>query len=116
MTLLQQAGGFKVERGISGFPTGFCATYGSGHPVIAILVTPAFVAGIHRVRSRVYQPINAISAAVWAVGIGVGGYLVGPPVLDAFQDVGLAFSVIIVAVVVAIVALEVWRRRRKRRP
>ncbi len=22
--------GFKVERGISGFPTGFCATYGSG--------------------------------------------------------------------------------------
>ena len=22
--------GFAVERGISGFPTGFCATYGSG--------------------------------------------------------------------------------------
>ena len=29
--LLEQEG-FKVERGIAGFPTGFCATYGSGEP------------------------------------------------------------------------------------
>ncbi|MGH7089640.1 MAG: hypothetical protein ACREFQ_12145, partial [Stellaceae bacterium] len=29
-------GGFRVERGIAGFPTGFCATYGSGTPVIAL--------------------------------------------------------------------------------
>ena len=36
MTGLLQTGGFKLERGISGFPTGFCATYGSGHPVVAI--------------------------------------------------------------------------------
>jgi aminobenzoyl-glutamate utilization protein B len=28
--------GFKVERGISGFPTSFLATYGSGAPVIAV--------------------------------------------------------------------------------
>lgn len=32
---LEEAG-FKVERGISGFPTGFCATYGEGEPVIAL--------------------------------------------------------------------------------
>src|SRR5437016_12836696 len=36
MTGLLEKGGFKVERGISGFPTGFCATYGAGHPVVAI--------------------------------------------------------------------------------
>ena len=36
MTDLLEKGGFKVERGIAGFPTGFCATYGSGDPVIAI--------------------------------------------------------------------------------
>ena len=36
MSDLLEKGGFKVERGISGFPTGFCATYGSGHPVIAL--------------------------------------------------------------------------------
>ncbi|MFN3890263.1 MAG: amidohydrolase [Beijerinckiaceae bacterium] len=33
--LLEQDG-FRVERGIAGFPTGFCAIYGSGEPVIAI--------------------------------------------------------------------------------
>src|SRR5258708_2651131 len=33
---LLEEGGFKVERGIAGFPTGFCAVYGSGHPVIAL--------------------------------------------------------------------------------
>jgi aminobenzoyl-glutamate utilization protein B len=36
ITDLLEKGGFKVERGISGFPTGFCATYGSGGPVVAI--------------------------------------------------------------------------------
>jgi aminobenzoyl-glutamate utilization protein B len=36
MTGLLEKGGFKVERGIAGFPTGFCATYGSGQPVVAI--------------------------------------------------------------------------------
>lgn len=33
---LLEEGGFKVERGIAGFPTGFCATYGSGRPVVAL--------------------------------------------------------------------------------
>src|SRR5262249_2050315 len=32
MSGLLEEGGFKVERGISGFPTGFCATYGSSRP------------------------------------------------------------------------------------
>jgi aminobenzoyl-glutamate utilization protein B len=36
MTAILEQAGFAVERGISGFPTGFCATVGSDHPVIAI--------------------------------------------------------------------------------
>jgi aminobenzoyl-glutamate utilization protein B len=36
MTGLLEKAGFEVERGIAGFPTGFCATYGSGSPVIAL--------------------------------------------------------------------------------
>jgi aminobenzoyl-glutamate utilization protein B len=36
MTGLLEEAGFAVERGISGFPTGFCASFGSGHPVVAI--------------------------------------------------------------------------------
>src|SRR5215468_11187133 len=36
MTALLEDAGFTVERGISGFPTGFCASFGSGQPVVAI--------------------------------------------------------------------------------
>lgn len=36
MTKLLEDEGFTVTRGISGFPTGFMATFGSGSPVIAI--------------------------------------------------------------------------------
>ena len=36
MTEILERAGFKVERGISGMPTAFMATYGSGRPVIAI--------------------------------------------------------------------------------
>src|SRR5690242_19016935 len=36
MSGLLEKAGFEVERGIAGFPTGFCATYGSGEPVVAI--------------------------------------------------------------------------------
>ena len=36
MCELLEAGGFRVERGISGFASGFCATAGSGGPVIAV--------------------------------------------------------------------------------
>ncbi len=36
MTGLLEEGGFKVERGISGFPTGFMASWGEGGPVLAL--------------------------------------------------------------------------------
>src|SRR5262245_1230088 len=36
MSGLLENAAFKVERGSSGFPTGFCATFGSGDPVVAI--------------------------------------------------------------------------------
>ena len=36
MSEMLEEHGFAVKRGISGFPTGFLATYGSGTPVIAI--------------------------------------------------------------------------------
>jgi aminobenzoyl-glutamate utilization protein B len=36
MTQILEDAGFKVQRGISGMPTAFMATYGSGHPVVVI--------------------------------------------------------------------------------
>jgi aminobenzoyl-glutamate utilization protein B len=37
LTGLLEKDGFAVERGIAGFPTGFCAQWGSGKPVVAIV-------------------------------------------------------------------------------
>lgn len=82
-------------------------------PVLAILMTPAFVAGIHRVRPGVYNAVNVASALAWTLAIGVGGYFIGPPVLDAITDLGTVLTIIAAAVLVGIVAIEVRRRVRR---
>ena len=84
------------------------------YAVIAILLTPSWIAGVHRVRSGVYQLTNAAAAAVWAVGIGVGSYLAGPAIIDWVNDFGTGTSVIVGAVVIAAVAAELVRRHRLR--
>jgi membrane protein DedA with SNARE-associated domain len=84
------------------------------YAVVAILLTPAWVAGIHRVRSRVYHPTNAVSAAVWAGAIGLGSYFAGTAVIDWVDDFGVGTSAILVALIVAAVGLELVRRHRVR--
>lgn len=85
------------------------------HPVIGIVVTPSWMAGIHRVPGSVYHPTNAGSALFWAAGLGFGSYLIGPSVLDLFQDLGLVFEVILGLAIVAIVVAEIRRRTLRRR-
>jgi hypothetical protein len=51
---------------------------------------------------------------VWAVGIGLGAYYAGPPVLDVIGDVGTATAVGLGLLVLVAVGLE-WRRRRRGR-
>lgn len=86
------------------------------YAVIAVLMTPSWVAGINKVRGSVYQPTNALSALAWAAGLGFGAYLIGPAVLDFFSDVGLVTGIITVIVIVGLVAMEVfWRRRKQTR-
>ncbi len=81
-------------------------------PVLAIVLTPSWIAGIHGVRSSLYLPVNALSALAWAVGIGLGSYFVGPAVLDIVADMGWAAGSLLVLVVVGVVVEEVIRRRR----
>ncbi|MBV8987655.1 MAG: hypothetical protein JO372_03745, partial [Solirubrobacterales bacterium] len=50
------------------------------HPIIAILLTPSWIAGIHTVKAGLYLTVNAVSALMWAVGIGLGAYYIGPTV------------------------------------
>jgi membrane protein DedA with SNARE-associated domain len=81
--------------------------------VIAILLAPSWVAGIHRAGTGVYLITNTVSALAWAVGIGLGAYYAGPPVLDVLADVGTATVIGLVLLVLVAVGLEVGRRRRR---
>lgn len=85
------------------------------YSVLAIVLAPSWVAGIHRVRSSLYLPVNALAALAWAVGIGLGSYYVGPPVLDVVGDMGWVTGTIVIGLGVVIVVGEIIRRRLRRR-
>lgn len=83
-------------------------------PVIAIILAPSWISGIHRVRTALYLPVNALSAAIWACFIGLGAYFVGPTVIDLVDDVGWVMGGGLALLVLSAVLLEVRRRRRRR--
>jgi membrane protein DedA with SNARE-associated domain len=82
------------------------------YTAVAVLMTPSWVAGIHRVRAPVFVLWNAVGAAAWALGIGLAAYFAGPPVVDAVSDLGLITVVGVGGLAVAGVGLEYGRRRR----
>ncbi|MBV9048553.1 MAG: hypothetical protein JOY58_09810 [Solirubrobacterales bacterium] len=84
------------------------------HPIIAILLTPSWIAGIHTVKAGLYLTVNAVSALVWAVGIGLGAYYIGPTVIDFVSDLGWITGGGLVLLVAIVVGAEIvrWRRRR----
>jgi membrane protein DedA with SNARE-associated domain len=79
---------------------------------MAIFLSPAWVAGIFHARAGIYNLINALSAAVWAVAIGVGGYYVGPPILDVVGDLGTA-GLVVTIVIVSVGVLAAMRHRQR---
>jgi membrane protein DedA with SNARE-associated domain len=81
--------------------------------VIAILLAPSWVAGIHRVNTGIYVITTVLSAAAWSVGIGLGAYYVGPAVLDVLVDIGWVSAIGVTLLVVVGIGLEVTRRRRR---
>jgi membrane protein DedA with SNARE-associated domain len=84
------------------------------HPVVAILISPPWFAGIHGVKNRIYQPINVISAAIWAAGIGFGAYFAGSAIDKFVDDFGLVTSIVVGVAVVIAVAFEIRHQRRRR--
>lgn len=82
--------------------------------VIAILLAPSWVAGIHRAGTAIYMITNAVSAAAWAVGIGLSAYYIGPAVIDILDDVGTATAIGLVVLVLVGIVFELRRRRRRR--
>jgi membrane protein DedA with SNARE-associated domain len=80
---------------------------------LAVLFTPAWIAGVHDMRWSRFLPAIAASAVMWAVAIGVGAYLVGPSITDIAADAGLAGAILVVLLFVVTVVL--FRRRRSQR-
>ncbi|HEY6401344.1 MAG TPA: amidohydrolase [Blastocatellia bacterium] len=70
--------GFKVERGVSGMPTAFIASYGQGRPVIGILGEFDALPGISQKASPVKDSLEA-----GAPGHGCGHNLFGVASLSA---------------------------------
>jgi membrane-associated protein len=78
---------------------------------IAVLFTPSWMAGIHDMRSSRFLPINALSALAWALGLGGGAYLIGPPITEVADDFGLLGTVLVAVGIVAAVVFLLRRRR-----
>jgi membrane protein DedA with SNARE-associated domain len=86
------------------------------YTVLAIVLTPTWVAGIHHVRPALYLPINAVSAGLWAAGIGLSAYFAGPAVLDFVDDLdAVVLAGLVCLIVVGLTSEFGWRRRRRRR-
>ncbi len=84
------------------------------YTVIAIILTPPMLAGIHRVRTGVYLVTNCASAAVWAAGIGLAAYFAGPPIVEFLGDLGWISIAGIALLICAVLGGELVRRRRRR--
>jgi membrane protein DedA with SNARE-associated domain len=56
------------------------------HPSLAILLTPSWAAGIEKVRWRPYVPLNALSALIWALPLGLGAYFLGSHITTEFSS------------------------------
>jgi membrane protein DedA with SNARE-associated domain len=84
------------------------------HPVLAIYLTPSWVAGIHRVHTWIFLVTNLVSAILWAASIGLGAYFLGPVIVDLLSDMGLVTGVALGVLIVGSVIAEVVRRRRHR--
>ncbi len=84
------------------------------HPVLAIFLTPAPIAGIHRPRTGVYLLVTVLTAAGWAVGIGLGSYYIGPSVIEFVDDLGLVTGIGLGVLIAVVVVVELRRRRRRR--
>jgi membrane-associated protein len=79
---------------------------------LAVYLAPSWMAGVSGMQARRFLPANALAALAWALSLGLGAYLVGPPVADAIADIGIGGLALAAA---ALLVGAVLRRRRRRR-
>jgi membrane protein DedA with SNARE-associated domain len=79
---------------------------------LAVFFAPSWMAGVSGMRAGKFLGLNALSALVWALGIGLGAYFAGPSIADLVDDIGLVGAIVLALVVVTSFAgRRLWRRR-----
>jgi membrane protein DedA with SNARE-associated domain len=78
---------------------------------LAVYLAPSWMAGVSAMPARRFLVANAIAALVWALTIGGGAYVAGPPIADAVSDLGLVG----IAIAAAVVVISILRRRHRHR-
>jgi membrane protein DedA with SNARE-associated domain len=83
---------------------------------LAVYLAPSWVAGINGMSAGRFLPLNAAWALVWAAGLGLGAYAIGPSVRDVASDIGLIGTILVVALAAgaALVTRSRMHRRRDR--
>lgn len=81
--------------------------------LVAVLLTPSWIAGVHHMRWSRFLPANALSALAWALSIGLSAYFVGPSVTDIVADAGLAAGSLAGALLIVAVVLVLRRRSHR---
>ena len=56
------------------------------YDALAILITPAWAAGIHRVRWLKFLWLNLVSALIWAASLGLAAYYLGSRITTEFSN------------------------------
>jgi membrane protein DedA with SNARE-associated domain len=85
------------------------------HPALAIVLTPSWAAGIERVHWRPYLALNALSALIWALSLGLGSYLLGSHITTEFSnEIGWVVTAVVVLFVLYLVLQRCLRTPRDR--
>jgi membrane protein DedA with SNARE-associated domain len=80
---------------------------------IAVFFTPSWVAGIHGMRPARFLPANAVAALVWALVIGLGAFVAGPPVVEFVDDLGLVAAIVLGGLILAALGGALVTRARR---
>jgi membrane protein DedA with SNARE-associated domain len=86
------------------------------HPALAIVLTPSWAAGIEKVRWRLYVPLNACSALIWALPLGLGAYFLGSHITTEFSnEIGWVVAAVVILFVLYL-GLQRFLRTPPHRP
>jgi membrane protein DedA with SNARE-associated domain len=85
----------------------------SRYGILAVYFAPSWVAGSTGMGGSRFLPANAVSGLIWTLLVGGGAYVVGPPITEVVDDIGLLGGLLLAGLVAAALIATVLRRRRR---